>query len=827
MAEQKEKTKISETAAAKERKQSNVAMVTNRRQNFKSTKKTTKPNSKKNTFISQSVESQIKIKDYKIGKSDHVVNLKNPFSQKFDQTSTTKNSVVKQLLPNPPKPLRSLPKKTKKIEVNLISNSSDLRTSQSFFKSSFDQNLKSEIKTTPSTIDKIEEEIEDIFAPPREYRILSLNIPKDWYKRVTVFIIFSLLLILPLQALTYYQGLQGTKDRILLATNEAIENLKLGEQAVVNLDLADAGHQFDQAESNFNLAQNEINALNSLTTEIIKILPAQRASMATGLNLLKAGQIVSAAGQSLINDAKKLLTSKSLPEYYQALAAFNGTLQQVIINFRQAKEYLEKVNPADLPPQHQQDFEKVLANLPKIENSILNLYQLNKAGLRLLGQEQWQRYMLVFLNNNELRATGGFMGSFGLIDIDRGEIKDLEIPGGGTYDIQGQLTQKVIAPEPLHLINPRWEFQDANWWPDYPTTAKKIQWFYQNASNPSVDGVITITSTLMERLLDIFGPIPMPEYGREITSQNFTAETQKIVELEYDKKENRPKQFIADLAPILLEKIFAANDEQLKKLFATIITGLNERQLMVYFNDSEIQNIITQFGWSGELRSTAGDYLSVVHTNIAGGKTDGVIKETIQHTAQIQADGSIIDTVKLIRRHTGVPKENIFTGVQNNSYVRFYVPLGSVLIEASGFKKPPKQLFEKPSDELDPDTDLLSNETDRSKDEATDTDIYRSFGKTVFGNWLQLKPGEIQEATIKYRLPFTIPAGNQDNHYYSLLVQKQAGSLGSELKSNLNLTDNFKPLAKFPSDLPGDDTGVNFNSILTTDQFYGVVLVTQ
>ncbi len=431
MAEQKEKTKISETAAAKERKQSNVAMVTNRRQNFKSTKKTTKPNSKKNTFISQSVESQIKIKDYKIGKSDHVVNLKNPFSQKFDQTSTTKNSVVKQLLPNPPKPLRSLPKKTKKIEVNLISNSSDLRTSQSFFKSSFDQNLKSEIKTTPSTIDKIEEEIEDIFAPPREYRILSLNIPKDWYKRVTVFIIFSLLLILPLQALTYYQGLQGTKDRILLATNEAIENLKLGEQAVVNLDLADAGHQFDQAESNFNLAQNEINALNSLTTEIIKILPAQRASMATGLNLLKAGQIVSAAGQSLINDAKKLLTSKSLPEYYQALAAFNGTLQQVIINFRQAKEYLEKVNPADLPPQHQQDFEKVLANLPKIENSILNLYQLNKAGLRLLGQEQWQRYMLVFLNNNELRATGGFMGSFGLIDIDRGEIKDLEIPGGG------------------------------------------------------------------------------------------------------------------------------------------------------------------------------------------------------------------------------------------------------------------------------------------------------------------------------------------------------------------------------------------------------------
>src|SRR3989338_7639865 len=188
----------------------------------------------------------------------------------------------------------------------------------------------------------------------------------------------------------------------------------------------------------------------------------------------------------------------------------------------------------------------------------------------------------------------------------------------------------------------------------------------------------------------------MPEYDRVITSENFALETQKIVELEYDKKENRPKQFIADLTPKLLERIFAANKNQREKLMSALIDGLNERQLMVYFNSANVQKIIDEFGWNGSLRSTEGDYLSVVHTNIAGGKTDAVINQTITHKAEVQADGSMVDTVKIIRRHLGKPGENIFYGVQNNSFVRFYVPQGSTLLSASGFKKPPKNLFEDP-----------------------------------------------------------------------------------------------------------------------------------
>jgi len=786
-------------------------------------------NSKK--IHGQSIKRQTKrVSTKAIKRSTHIINLKNPQAFSAEDsfiinkpTSAGQAKSQPAVLAKPIRPTGKKRKKKKKAGINFLSGKNLLTFK---IKRSRPINKKQPVK---QPVHQIGEEIEDIFAPQENKISFSFfHIPTDWYKKTAIFALIAIVLILPLQAFTYYQKLQSTKDQILLITNEAIENLKLGEQAVTEFDLDGANLQFNQAKVNFNLAQKEISALNVLTTEILKLLPGQNASVTAGVALLEAGEIIAETGQILIEGGQNLLEKKDLVDYYHSLVDFENKLKLAINKFQQAKIKIEAIKPSDLPEQHQETFAKVLDYLPKIEQGLTDLYTLNHIVLKILGHEQWQRYMLVFLNNNELRGGGGFMGSFGLIDIDRGEIKKLEIPGGGTYAIQGQLVPKVISPGPLHLINSRWEFQDANWWPDFPTTARKMQWFYQNADGPSVDGVVAITSTLMERLLEIFGPITMTDYGREeINSENFVIETQKIVELEYDKEENKPKQFIADLAPQLLEKIFSADNNKLKELLEVIKAGLNEKHLLVYFNDQQLENIISDFGWQGELKETSGDYLSVVHSNIAGGKTDGVIKETIQHQANVQKDGSIINTVTLIRRHHGIPGENIFTGVQNNSYVRFYVPLGSSLLEANGFKKPPAKLFEEPLPEYKVDSDLISIESEHIEDQTTGMDIYKESGKTVFGNWLQLKPGEIQEITIKYRLPFKLALEGQNTFYYSLLAQKQAGSLGSELKSYLKLNNQLKPMVTFPAEITSDDQGVSFNSTLNIDRFYGAVLVNE
>ena len=62
-----------------------------------------------------------------------------------------------------------------------------------------------------------------------------------------------------------------------------------------------------------------------------------------------------------------------------------------------------------------------------------------------------KRYLLIFQNNTEMRASGGFMGSFAVMDFSNGQVSNLNVPGGGTYDTEAGLKSKIVAPKPLQL----------------------------------------------------------------------------------------------------------------------------------------------------------------------------------------------------------------------------------------------------------------------------------------------------------------------------------------------------------------------------------------
>ncbi|OGY46429.1 MAG: hypothetical protein A2744_03175 [Candidatus Buchananbacteria bacterium RIFCSPHIGHO2_01_FULL_44_11] len=757
-------------------------------------------------------------------KSSYLVNLKNPNQSFFapekklaaEPLPTGKNSLLT-------KPPRALPKKNKNIQVNFIRQVGN-NSAQSL---NLGLSKKISHQKRSNFFASQEVEVEDIFAPP-----VSQNAKFNFYKQIVIFPVVALLLILPFQAYTYYQKLQATKDRVLFLSNSAIDSLKAAQQATIRFDLAAASSEFSQAKQNFVLAHQQIDAVNGLALEVVKLLPSQGGSLSAGLSLLEAGEILAEIGQILSTAGNNFLDNPT-NDYYQALVQLEAQFKIAIEKFTLAKEKIQGISLKDLPPEHQENFSKVKTALPELEKGLGDLYLINSALLKLLGHDQWQRYLIMFANNNELRGSGGFLGSFALADIDRGKIKKMEIPAGGTYDLQGQLIPRVISPEPLHLINPRWEFQDANWWPDYPTSAKKIQWFYENAGGPTTDGVILMTASLMSELLAVLGPIELSQFNTVVSQANFVEETQKIIRLERDKESTQPKQILADLGPQILERLFSVTGSDFLDLLDVLKRGLNEKQLLLYFTDPELEKIVLSFDWGGKIKETEGDYLSVVESNIAGGKTDEVIEDTIEHQAEIEADGSVVDTVKLTRTHQGPTDQNPFTGVQNNSYVRFYVPGGSTLVEAVGFAKPDEKYFDQPDESLKNDLDLISVETNKVYDQPSGTDIYWEEGKTVFGNWLSLKPGETKTVTVKYRLPFKIAPNSlleqnkQDAFYYSLVVQKQSGARGSDLTSTLKLNDRLKSVARFPLTLAEDDKQIIFKQKLNTDQFYSVVLVNQ
>lgn len=529
--------------------------------------------------------------------------------------------------------------------------------------------------------------------------------------------------------------------------------------------------------------------------------------------------------------------SFSLPAgWSRAIASFLVISFLLISPFQALSYYGHFQNKLDKFGLNLVDILKLLPQKEGLEKALL----ISNVGKKILGYGQGKRYLVIFQNNNELRPTGGFIGSFALVDVLNGKIKKMEIPPEGSYALEGWLKENVIAPEPLHLVSSRWEFQDANWFPDFPASAEKMIWFYNKSGGPSVDGVIALTSDFFQNILKVFGPVEMPDYGKVINSENFDLEIQKAVEIEYDKKENKPKQIITDLAPKIIDKILASDSQQFAQLVDVLNKELTEKDLLFYFKDKEIQGAILNLGWAGEIKDTEreSDYLMVVDTNIAGEKTDAVIHKQIHHLALIKDDGSIINQVTITKIHQGIKGEP-FTGVRNVDYLRIYVPKGSVLLEAKGFEAPPQELFRKPEDYLKPDTDLAKIEGKILFDEVSGTAINTEFDKTVFGNWVQTDPGETKIVSFTYELPFKISFGESAKSrfdiikenlgfakkktvFYNFFVQKQPGAK-AEIISEVKFPYNWQPVWRYPENLQIKDSAWLAHDELSVDHFYGAL----
>jgi len=656
----------------------------------------------------------------------------------------------------------------------------------------------------------------------------TLPTPQPWMRAVGAFVLISFVFVLPLHAMNILSQLQETKGTVNTNARDALSFLRTGTQAALTRETTDAQSAFSHAQERFSHAQNTLSELGVGTSLLLSSLPSTKKEFKDGQALLRVGQDISIAG-GRIAQALQAIETEINPTPVSHIQLLQTYLQSILPYLEDAQTQLNSVEADTIPNAQQETFSQLKQQFPTLIASLQEFQTLSNLAITILGAEETKRYLLIFQNNTEIRPTGGFMGSFAEIKVRNGILEHLSIPTGGSYDLQGSLKIARIAPEPLQLLKAQWEFQDANWFADFPTSARQMLQFYEDAGGPSVDGVIAINATFVEELMGLLGPIEMPDYGRTITQENFLFETQKIVELEYDRAQNKPKAFIGDLAPKLIERVLTGDSQLFLSLVDQLGTGLAQKDIQLFFTDEELQRATLKQGWAGALVQTGKDYLFVVDTNLGGGKTDGLIEEQIAVDVAIQTDGSIENTVTINRTHHGV-EGALFTGVNNVDYVRLYVPKGSALIHASGFSIPDERLFERPQKEWLVDDDIEYQAASFTRQEENGTDIYEEQGKTVFGNWIQTAPGTTSQVIFTYRLPFTLTQKNTgwtqpvkkflgvtQTQDYTLVLQKQSGVIDRRTTVSISVPDTLRTLWK-----SFEGTQVQMSN--GTDGFIGLLL---
>lgn len=380
---------------------------------------------------------------------------------------------------------------------------------------------------------------------------------------------------------------------------------------------------------------------------------------------------------------------------------------------------------------------------------------------RIMGYLKPQIYLVLFLNNAEIRPGGGFIGSYAVVRVTSGRVSILETNGSENLDWAAPDDFNVAAPAPLktYLKQSRWFFRDANWSPDFPASARHTHWLYRfenGREGSKIDGIVGLTPRLVEELLAITGPLRVG--NKTFNAETFVNELQYHVEVGFKdegiKKSDR-KVILGGLSRALLAKLTKLSFFQIKDMVPMLSRLAQERQIMMYSNYDELQNVLVKNNWAGEVKKTDEDYLMVVDANLNSLKSDPEVSREI--TYRLLPDGRRWRAQVVISyNHHG---DFNWKTTRYRTYTRIYAPRGSELIISRGFMN--------------------------IKKEPAQPDLTEELGKTVFGGFISIEPQEKKTITLEYFLPKEI--GEQikaDN--YNLFVQKQLGTGATPLTVELD-----------------------------------------
>lgn len=395
------------------------------------------------------------------------------------------------------------------------------------------------------------------------------------------------------------------------------------------------------------------------------------------------------------------------------------------------------------------------------------------------GLNEPQTYLIMFLNNTELRPGGGFIGTYAVVTMDKANPNIAKVEGTEILDNLAPKNFPSEPPAPIreYLGLDRWYFRDSNWSPDFKISAAKSLDLYRKEKGvlaEDIDAVVGFTPTLVEDLLRITGPITVN--GMEFTADNFTEKLEYEVEYGFAKKNvpfDQRKKMLADLAKTVIistAKNAFMHWSEYKELVEKMLA---EKQMMLYSPNNNFQQIFESKNWAGEMSGVSYDYLLWVDANLGALKTDVAIDRELTYEMYQSSDGRYVAKAKMTFNHRG---KFDWRTTRYRDYARVYVPVGSKLIRTSGSMK-----------------------TDKSSVPG-DIDQGIENGRQWFGTFISIEPGHTGELSFEYYVSPEVVKRLEANDY-RLLTQKQLGTNNVKLTLKLNFT---KGLA-FAS--PGEPAG--------------------
>jgi hypothetical protein len=415
---------------------------------------------------------------------------------------------------------------------------------------------------------------------------------------------------------------------------------------------------------------------------------------------------------------------------------------------------------------------------------------------RLMGatNEGPKTYLLLIQNEDELRPTGGFISAVGTLIVKDGRVIDLTFED--SYALDDWSRPYPVAPWQLrHYMDiPVLTLHDSNWFADYPTTVQYAEYLYALSRSHSVDGVIALDQHLVVMVLEAIGPVEVEGAPYPITAENVIAymRSAKIPPpLESRPADWHRKAFINKIAEAVLQRLLEEGNIQWNVLSMALLRALDERHLLLQFDDPAMTRVIARRGWDGAIAPEQDDFLMVVDSNVGYTKSNAVLDTSLSYDVDLTDQSSPRGILAVIQTNNApedvpcIPGGELDKFIEDQTYpmdlcywgyLRVYKMSGTKLLAATPHAIPDSQTF-------------LGSNVPARVDPLHHDEIEKV---QAFGTLVLVPAGQSVVTSFEFELPADVLSVGPDSEHlsYRLKVQKQPGTLAVPLTIRLKLPAN-------------------------------------
>ncbi len=469
------------------------------------------------------------------------------------------------------------------------------------------------------------------------------------------------------------------------------------------LTVQKARHEFTASLMIFSQLDSELKLLPGISLSI----PTYGARLSAALHLLPIAIEVSQTGVIACNTLDLLIARFYNPLNTRTHSLTMADLSVVNQNFQRIKTILKlvigqvnRLQPADLQldPRLSKLMTTFHKDIPTLQAWLDVAEKILPVAPAVLGIGTPTNYLIEVLDSTELRPGGGFIDSYGIATFSRGQlttahITDVDLLDRPFEDAGGQIP--FPAAYTWFDLAPTWSFSDSNLDADFPTAARYAEQIYkQEGGKAPVQGVIAVTSTLIQRALAFTGPIAVPEYHDTVTAQNLIARIH-YYQIGLGKQANNltpspggpssePKRFTEVLATHFLAHIRKLSSPDLLKFWQLMINSLHSKDVQIYLNSSEAEHLLQSYHVDATIQSPSGDSLFVVDANNSANKASSFITNALNDQVTIDGQGNVVHHTTL--SYSWVMQGQNYGSPLYQDYLRIYAPPGSMLQTQDGWE---------------------------------------------------------------------------------------------------------------------------------------------